>query len=448
MRSDRRSRVAGGPRASAVRSRASGEPRPSGAAREFSGLTHRTEARRSFAFIVTVAVPIAVAVLIALGASVAHAVGPAAAAPPASAAPTAPAPTAPATWAPANPVHRWSFPRDHHAHPGARNEWWYFTGEVAAADDPGRRFGYQLTLFRIGLVPDPPALDSAWATGQAVMGHAAVTDLATGVHVFSEVIWRAAGPLGGFGAGHDPVLAFARAPPGTPGRWNVALDGRGGFAIAMRDDARAIALDLALRPEKPVALQGPNGYSRKSARPGYASLYYSLTRLATEGRVTAGGRTFPVTGASWMDQEVGSSQLAPEQRGWDWWSLRLADGRDLMLYVLRRADGSADWRNGTLVGPDGAVTVLGPEAWSVEATGRWRSQETGAEYPSGWRVRVPGAGIDVAVVPLVKAAENVSRLVEGLSYWEGPVAVTVGGRPAGEGYVELTGYGPGGRLPL
>ncbi|WP_277957555.1 lipocalin-like domain-containing protein [Anaeromyxobacter oryzisoli] len=353
-------------------------------------------------------------------------------------------------WIPADPAHRWSFPRDHHAHPGSRNEWWYFTGVVAARDDPGRRFGYQLTLFRVGLVPDPPALDSAWATGQAVMGHAAITDLATGAHVFSEVIWRAAGPLGGFGSGSDddPVVAFARAPPGTPGRWTVALDGHGGFAIAMRDDARGIALDLALRPEKPIALQGPNGYSRKSAHPGYASLYCSLTRLATEGRVTAGGRTSPVAGTSWMDQEVGSSQLAPEQRGWDWWSLRLGDGRDLMLYVLRRADGGADWRNGTLVGPDGAVTVLEAGAWSAEATGRWRSPETGADYPSGWRVRVPGAGIDVTVTPMVKAAENVSRLVAGLSYWEGPVAVTAGGRAAGEGYVELTGYGPAGRLPL
>jgi predicted secreted hydrolase len=195
-------------------------------------------------------------------------------------------------------------------------------------------------------------------------------------------------------------------------------------------------------------LQGPNGYSRKSARPGYASLYYSFPRLATEGTLTVDGAPRPVAGTSWMDKELGSSQLAPEQKGWDWWSLRLADGRDLMLYVLRRADGSADWRNGTLVAADGGVMLLAPDAWSVEATGTWRSPETGATYPSGWRVRVPGAGVDVAVAPLARGAENVSRLLEGLSYWEGPVALTAAGRPAGEGYVELTGYGPAGKLPL
>ncbi|BDG01018.1 lipocalin-like domain-containing protein [Anaeromyxobacter oryzae] len=359
---------------------------------------------------------------------------------------SAPAPSG--GWSPADPAHRWSFPRDHHAHSATRNEWWYFTGIVSATGAPGRRFGYQLTLFRVGLVPDPPALDSAWATGTAVMGHAAITDLSTGAHVFSEVVWRAAPPLGGFGAADDPVVAFARAPPGTPGRWTVALDGAGGFAVAMRDDARGVALELSLRPEKPVALQGPNGYSRKSALPGYASLYYSLTRLSTSGRLTASGETFPVSGASWMDRELGSSQLAPGQRGWDWWSLRLADGRDLMLYVLRRPDGAADWRNGTLVGKDGAVTVLAADAWSVEATGTWRSPETGAAYPSGWRVRVPGAGVDLTVTPIVKGAENVSRLVDGLAYWEGPVTLAAGGADAGEGYVELTGYGPAGRLPL
>jgi predicted secreted hydrolase len=362
--------------------------------------------------------------------------------------PAPPPRQAPPTWAPADPGHRWSFPRDHHAHPSARNEWWYFTGLLDVTGAPGRRLGYQLTLFRIGLVREPLPLDSAFATGTAVMGHAAVTDLETGRHVFSEVIWRAAPPLGGFGADGDPVLAFARAPPGTPGRWTIAREGESGFRVSMRDDARGIALDLALRPGKPIALQGPNGLSPKSALPGYASLYYSLTRLATEGRVTAGGRTSEVRGTSWMDRELGSSQLAPQQKGWDWWSLRLADGRDLMLYVLRREDGAADWRNGTLVAADGAVTVLGPGDWSVEATGRWRSPATGAEYPSGWRVRVPGAGIDVRVEPITKDAENVSQLLEGLAYWEGPVALTAAGAPAGEGYVELTGYGGGGRLPL
>jgi predicted secreted hydrolase len=150
-----------------------------------------------------------------------------------------------------------------------------------------------------------------------------------------------------------------------------------------------------------------------------------------------------------MDKEMGSSQLAPAQVGWDWWSLRLADGRDLMLYVLRRADGSADWRNGTIASPDGKVRVLAPEEWSASARGKWRSEESGATYPSGWEIAVPGEGIRVVATPEVPAAENRSALARDLSYWEGPVRLTDGdGRPTGEGFVELTGYGEGTRPPI
>jgi len=349
---------------------------------------------------------------------------------------------------PADPAHRWSFPADFRAHPGYRNEWWYFTGTLAAEDDPGRRLGFQLTFFRVGLAPSAPALPSAWATADAVMVHAAVTDVSRGTHLFSEVLWRAIPLLGGFPEAPDPVLAWARAPPGTDARWEVRME-RGGFRLAMRDGAQGLALDLSLEPRKPPALQGPNGLSRKSGSEGYASLYVSLTRLETAGTIELDGRRLAVRGEAWMDRELGSSQLAPDQVGWDWWSLRLRDGRDLMLYVLRRKDGSASWRSGTLVDRLGRVKLLAPEEWSVRATGSWRSESSGAIYPSGWEVSVPGEAIRVALSPEVRAAENRSALVPGLFYWEGPVTAKDGrGEPAGEGYVELTGYGERSRPPL
>lgn len=354
----------------------------------------------------------------------------------------------PAGFLAAGPDHRWSFPADLRSHPGFRNEWWYFTGTVQEEGAPGRRLGFQLTLFRVGLAPDAPRLDSAWATGDAVMAHAAVTDVASGTHVFSEVLWRAVPMLGGFPGAPDPVLAWAHAPPGTGGRWEVRLDGSG-FRIAMRDDAQGLGLELALAPRKPPALQGPNGLSRKAADPGYASLYVSFTRLATEGTIELGGRRFAVRGESWMDREIGSSQLAPDQVGWDWWSLRLRDGRDLMLYVLRRKDGSASWRNATLVERDGRVRLLAPAEWTARAVGTWRSAASGASYPSGWQIAVPGEGIRLTVTPEVKGAENRSALVPGLFYWEGPVKATdASGQEAGDGYVELTGYGERARPPI
>lgn len=346
---------------------------------------------------------------------------------------------------PADPAHAWSFPRDHFARPGYRNEWWYFTGTLTGAS--GRRTGFQVTFFRVGLLPVRPALDSAWASAGAVMAHVAVTEPATGRHRFSEVIWRDAPLLAGFGPAPGPRVAWAQAPPGTPGRWTIDLDGEA-WRVAARDDGEGLALDLVARPRGPIVLQGPNGYSRKAAAEGYASEYYSQPRLAVEGTLALDGRAEAVQGEAWLDREVGSSQLGPGQVGWDWFALRLADGRALMLYLLRRADGAVDFARGALVGRDGRAAPLEAGAFRVTPTGRWRSAASGATYPSGWRVEVPGAGLALEVAPEVAAAENRSRLLPGLDYWEGPVRARAGGAEAGEGYVELTGYGPGGRLPL
>jgi predicted secreted hydrolase len=42
-----------------------------------------------------------------------------------------------------------------------------------------------------------------------------------------------------------------------------------------------------------------------------------------------------------MDREFGSSFIEDGQVGWDWFAIQLDDGRDLMLYQLRRNDGRA-----------------------------------------------------------------------------------------------------------
>jgi predicted secreted hydrolase len=351
-----------------------------------------------------------------------------------------------ADWTPARPDFRWRFPRDHWSHPGYRTEWWYFTGHLADGVDSAPRFGYQFTLFRVGLLRDTPDWRSSWAARDLVMGHAAITDLRTGRHVFSEVLYRAVPLLGGFGAPGDPLLAWSLAPAGTPGRWTLAWTGSG-FDFAMRDDAQAIAFTLSTRATKPLVFQGPNGYSRKGAAEGAASQYYSFTRLATSGTLRLGAETLAVRGESWMDKEFGSNQLADHQVGWDWFSLQLDDGRDLMLYVLRDSAGGADHAKGTLVEPDGRARWLEAAEFSVAASVRWRGPG-GDEYPARWRVRVPLAGLDLDVEARYATPENRSQLVPGLTYWEGPVQVRVGRRDAGRGYVELTGYGTRTRLPL
>jgi predicted secreted hydrolase len=141
-----------------------------------------------------------------------------------------------------------------------------------------------------------------------------------------------------------------------------------------------------------------------------------------------------------MDHEFSTSALGADQAGWDWFSLQLDNDHELMVFQLRRADGSADaFSSGTLIAPDGTTRTLGPGDFTLRATGQWRSPRTGATYPSGWMLTVPAAGLQLAINPLLADQEmNVSY-----TYWEGAVDAegTMAGKPvSGSGYVELTGY--------
>ena len=361
-------------------------------------------------------------------------------------------PVAANDWKTAQPDYAWSFPRDHWAHEGYKTEWWYFTGHLQAED--GRRFGYQFTFFRVGVLPTAPDADSAWTARDLIMGHAAVSDLDRNDHRFSEVIYRAIPLLGGFGAWSQraseaslPLIAWSRAPAGTPGKWRLSWNGSG-FDFDMRDDAQALSFSLSTRPGKPLVFQGPNGYSRKTQSGSGASLYYSFTRLQTSGRLSLDGQTWQVSGESWMDKEFFTSVLAPHQLGWDWFSLQLDDRRELMLFLLRREDGTTDFASGTVVHPDGSTTYLDGNAFTVTSQGHWQSPHTEGVYPSRWRLTIPREQLDLEIVVEMADQENRSGLIGALHYWEGAVKLLQDGLPAGKGYVELTGYGTSSRPAL
>lgn len=348
-------------------------------------------------------------------------------------------------WSRATPDFKWSFPRDHAAHETFKNEWWYFTGHLESVGNPERHFGYQFTFFRIALVPHALAQDSNWKSHSLVMAHAAIGDLRAGRHHFSETLYRAAPLLGGFGTDPDSVIAWCRAPAGTDARWQLRWNGDA-FDFEMRDDRRGMALSFVTRPEKPLVFQGPNGWSRKGPSDDNASHYISFTRLGTTGRLRLGDETFTVRGTSWMDHEFSSNQLADNQIGWDWFSVQLDDGRDLMLYVLRNHDGGVDYATGTVTSADGSTRFLGATDWSYSPSQEWTSPHTGATYATRWQVRVPAAALDLRLEAIMRDQENCGRR---LYYWEGAVrALDASGRSVGRGYVELTGYGNDNRPPL
>lgn len=344
-------------------------------------------------------------------------------------------------WRAADTAYAWSFPRDHWARPGYKTEWWYLTGHLADVEDPERRYGYQFTFFRVGLTPDDLDSRSAWAATDAIMGHAALIDLASGKRVFSEVLYRASADLGAFRPFPERPIAWSRAPAGTDGQWTIDWNGAG-FDIEARDDRQGLTMSLSTTAAKPLIFQGPGGFSRKAPGETSASQYYSLTRLETTGLVRLDGREARVTGESWMDKEFGSNQLGETQVGWDWFSLQLQDGREIMLYMLRDRTGEVDYGSGTVVSPDGEVRYVSLGEWTAEPGRRWRSPSTDAAYPVVWTVTLPDLDLSLRIVAARDAQENVSTLVPGLNYWEGAVDVLdAGGITIGRGFVELTGYG-------
>jgi predicted secreted hydrolase len=320
------------------------------------------------------------------------------------------------------------FPRDHGAHPAFQTEWWYVTGQLA--DAGGRRYGVQLTFFRQGLEPGLPLPgESALRARQVLAANLAVADLAAGRMRFAERVRRIGGLAAAAEGDLDVVLddwTMRRAPDGT-------------LSLAAGDRDAGIGVRLALVPAQPLVLEGDGGFSRKGPETGNASVYLSWPRMAASGTIEIAGRSAAVRGEAWFDHEWGTSQLGPGVVGWDWLGLRLADGRDLMLYRLRLADGSAAPESaGTLVAPDGATRRLEAADFTFVPLTWWTSPRTGARYPARVRVTVPSAGLDLEVRPEVADAELDARRSTGTIYWEGPVAVT--GTVAGEGYAELTGY--------
>jgi predicted secreted hydrolase len=318
------------------------------------------------------------------------------------------------------------FPRDHGAHPAYATEWWYFTGNLRDARD--HRFGYQLTLFRVGLRPGEPAQDSHWRAQQLYMGHLAVSDIGAAMHYREERFSRAAAGLAGATA--DPLRVWL-------GPWSIRGRDNGLFPLHLSAQAKDIGIDLSVGPgSKPLVAQGAGGLSRKGAAPGNASYYYSFTRLPTAGELRIGDARHQVTGDSWFDREWSSSALAADQAGWDWFALHLDDGRDLMFYRMRGKDGQAQsFSSGVLVGNAGPVQRLGLGDVELEPTRTWHSPD-GIAYPVAWRLRVPGSGLDL----VVEAAFDAQQMDLSVSYWEG--AVVVSGSHAGVGYLELSGYAP------
>jgi len=319
-----------------------------------------------------------------------------------------------------------SFPADHGPHPQFKNEWWYFTGNLA--DAAGHRFGYQVTFFRVGLAAEGPERSSRWATRTVWMAHVALSDIAAGEHLARERLVR--GALGLAGASLEPLRVWVED-------WSLSRDPESGsWRLEIATDA--FSLDLELNALGPPLLQGDRGLSQKSAEPGNASYYYSIPRLESRGELSLAGRVHRVSGLSWLDREWSTSALGPEQAGWDWFSMQLDDGTDIMYYRMRRKDGQADPHSrGTARLADGTRVDLLPDEVELQPLKWWQSDD-GRRYPIAWELRLQRLQRNIRVQALIPDQE----MELSVRYWEGAVKLldAEDSSHLGYGYLEMTGY--------
>jgi predicted secreted hydrolase len=305
------------------------------------------------------------------------------------------------------PGYHYEFPRDHYNHPEFQTEWWYYTGNVHSAE--GRRFGFELTFFRQGVDRSDPR--SVWDVQDVWLAHLALSDIDGKQYLHTERVNRAGAGL----AGADQAQARV-----WNGNWSVTGQQR------LQAVAERFQLSLNLRPEKPPVIHGENGVSRKS--PNRGSHYISFTRLSTTGTITLDQKEYQVDGLAWNDHEFFTDQLESNQTGWDWFSLQLDDGSDLMLFRLRRKDGSPDpFSAGTYVDPHGQARHLTAHDFVLKPGRTWK------QYPVEWNISVPSLHLDLALRALLDPQEFTSS--KSPSYWEG--AISVSGSQRGAGYLEM-----------
>jgi len=353
------------------------------------------------------------------------------------------APRTPAPVAIADPLPV-VLPRDDGPH-DRLTEWWYYTGHLRDTD--GGRYGFEFVIFRA----ERGRFPTSWVS------HLAITDETGDRFLYSQrlevgpTVDRSPRDDAGVPLGFDLSIAGADpSRPETAGRPAWAMSGANGSdrlrAELAPDEAslagspRGLGLDLTLAATKAAALHDRDGWI--DFGPAGGSYYYSRTAMTATGTLDLDGRSLAVDGSAWFDHQWGDF-ISVGGGGWDWFAVNLDDGTDLTLSLVRDADGSYPLIYGTVVGRDGRVRHLDRDAFRVDVTDRWVSPATGADYPAGWTIRIPGEDLTITLTPTVAAQELDTRATTGVIYWEGSqvVRATRAGAPlGGQGYVELTGY--------
>lgn len=324
-------------------------------------------------------------------------------------------------------------PRDLYAHRTAQTEWWYYTGHIET--DSGRKFGFELVFFKRRTDLDKFGVVPVRLFGNPFhFAHFALTEIDAKKFRYSHRK-SSNSPF------DMPASASEKHYHVRMGDWSVR-EAEGSHVLrATIDD---VTFEASLKPTKTPVLNGKGGIGVSFKDEGEASRYFAYTRMKTEGDITINGKAEHFTGSSWFDREFGTWTATENQKGWDWFSIQLDNNCELMCYQLRNSKGDVSaFSSGTFVDENGNFTHLHREDFTIEPTGFWKSPNTLATYPSGWKVKVEKLALDLVVTPTMENQELDTRGTTMIVYWEGAndVTGTAGGTETkGRAYVELVGY--------
>lgn len=323
-------------------------------------------------------------------------------------------------------------PRDLYAHSNAQTEWWYYTGHAETAS--GKHFGFEFVFFKRRTDLDKFSLVPLRLLGNPIyFAHFAVTG-------YENKSFRYAHRKSANGLLDMPASMSEKHYHLRIGDWTIRESN--GSHILRASISQNLTFEATLKLSKPVVLNGKDGQGVSFKDEGQASRYFSYTRMKMDGDIIWNGETEHFTGSAWMDREFGTWTPTNNQKGWDWFSVQLENGTELMCYQLRNKEGGVSpFSSGTFVDKDGNSTHLTNQDFKIEPTSYWKSPSTKATYPNGWKLTVPKFDLNLTVTPVIENQELDTRGTTMIVYWEG--ACIIKGKTKstnGKAYVELVGY--------
>ena len=327
-------------------------------------------------------------------------------------------------FSPVTPNTALTFPHDFGAHPDFRTEWWYVTGWLETPDK--KPLGFQITFFRVATAINR-ANPSRFAPKQLIIAHAALSDPSIGKLLQDQKSAREGFGLAYSKEGNTDIKLYD---------WQMIRDNNGHYQTIIK--THDFTFQLSLISSEPPMLQGDNGFSRKGPRPEQASYYYSEPHLKVTGTIIHHDKPIAVTGTAWLDHEWSTEYLDPNAEGWDWVGVNLDNGSALVAFRIRGKNGNEVWTYAAIRDASGNIKQFKPDQIQFEPKRTWRSPRTDVTYPVLMRIQT--GSTEWLFTPLQDDQELDSRQSVGAVYWEGAVTVTCDGKPAGRGYLEMTGY--------